>query len=215
MNPFVSMVGVAGLLMFLLEPLVPAPQPIRPPWEWLLATIIFAAMSVNFVGALDNFSREDRVSSWIPRREGLDDLVRAMTDNVIADRPREYRYAVAHIGSLSADVIFNPLAYDQKLPVDPNATVVYGNATLAKCYQAVSTQVEWNASQGLTDDEKIDRLANLLDSRCDFLPWPIRRHNCPHLHTSTDSFLKSTGECCSLVIGRPLQDRCRLVLLSA
>jgi hypothetical protein len=167
MNPFVSIVGVAGLVMFLLEPLVPAAQPVRPPWGYLLATIIFAAMSVNFVGALDNYSQEDRVSSWIPRRQGLDDLVRAMTDNVIADRPREYRYAVAHIGSLSADVIFNTLAYDQKLPVKPNTTVVYGNVTLAKCYQGVSTQVEWNASEG-SDDARIDRLADLLNSRCDF-----------------------------------------------
>ena len=169
LNPFVSIVSIAGLVMFLLEPLVPSPQPIRPPWEYLLATIIFAAMAVNFVGALDNYSREDRVSSWIPRRQGLDDLVRAMTDNVIADRPREYRYAVAHIGSLSADVIFNTLAYDQKLPVKPNGAVVYGVVTLAKCYKGASTQVEWSASEGATDDEKIDRLGNLLNSRCDFL----------------------------------------------
>jgi hypothetical protein len=168
LNPFVSIVGVAGLVMFLLEPLVPAPRPIRPPLEWLLATIIFAAMSANIVRALDNYSREDRVSSWIPRREGLDDLVRAMTDNVIPDRPREYRYGVAHIGTLSADVIFNTLAYDQKLPVKPNATVVYRNATLGKCYQGVGTQVEWNAIQGGTDDEKIDRVVHLVDGRCDF-----------------------------------------------
>ena len=169
LNPFVSIVGAAGLLMFLLQPLVPVPQPIGPRGEWFLAAAIFAAVSINAMAAVGNHSREDRVSSWIPRREGLEKLIRAMTDHINVDRPRRYGYAVAHIGSLSADVIFNTLAYDRRLPIRPKATVVYGNATLAKCYQGVGTWVEWSAIAGATDDERIGRVVDLLNSQCDFL----------------------------------------------
>jgi len=69
---------------------------------------------------------------------------------------------------VTADTVFNVLAFDAKLPVRPRATIVYGAATLSRCYQGVATPVEWGAHAGSSDDEKIAQLVESLTSHCDF-----------------------------------------------
>ena len=168
LNPFVSMLGAAGLVMFLLEPLASGARAIGRSLELVLLTVVLAGVAINATRAVGNHSRDDRVSSWVPCRDGLIRLTRAIEGQMSTGERRDYRYAVAHVGRVTADTVFNVLAFDTKLPVRPRATIVYGAATLSRCYQGVATPVEWGAHAGSSDDEKIAQLVELLTSHCDF-----------------------------------------------
>jgi hypothetical protein len=169
LNPFVSILGAAGFVMFLLEPLAPARIAIRRSHELALMALVLVGVAVNVAGAVGNHSRDDRVPSWIPRQDGLRQLTRAMLGQMRIGDARDYRYGVAHFsGGVTADTVFNTLVFDERLPARPHATIAFGSATLAQCYQAVATAVEWESGSAATDDERIDRLVELLNRQCDF-----------------------------------------------
>lgn len=170
LNPFVSIVGVSGIMLFLLEPInssqILPPQPLS---VWLSAALLFAGC-LNAVGGIYKHSLD--VPNWIPRQEGVRDVVQTMTNNVVhADGRRYLSYAFIYTGALNEAVIFNTMYFDEHIAFDKDRTAKIAGSQLVgiKLGNNVSTAVEWSMLAGATDDEKIANIVRSANERVDFL----------------------------------------------
>jgi hypothetical protein len=188
LNQFVSIVGSAGVIMFLLDP----GDGVRPRFSPLAALVAIAllgiACGINVSQGVANYSRTDRVSSWIPRQVGLRRIVELMVETVQHDnKRRSYTYFVAHIGSLANATMFNALVYDQGfLPVS-GAAVVRDGVRLEIAPQAyhTSTAARWAKVPGRNDDEKVSKIVADYAEHVDFLFVPTAETELPrHVYGS-------------------------------
>jgi hypothetical protein len=172
LNQFVSIVGAAGIIMFLLDPIAGA----RPRFAPFPSLIIIAALALACFGnasrGIANHSRDDVVSAYIPRHDGLSKIVELMTANARRDGMRRvYTYAVAHIGSIDGTALVNALLYDYGFQPTAGMIAVRDGVRLRRVDlgTSVATAVEWSRAHGRTDDEKIALAVSRLAEGADFL----------------------------------------------
>ena len=173
LNPFVSIVGVSGIMLFLLEPIdssqILPPQPLS---VWLSAALLFAGC-LNAVGGIYKHSRD--VPNWLPRQEGVRDVVQTMTNIAVhADGRRYLSYAFIYTGALNEAVIFNTMYFDEHIAFDKDRAAKIAGSHLVgiKLGNDVSTAVEWSMLAGATDDEKIANIVRSANEGVYFLLAP-------------------------------------------
>jgi hypothetical protein len=122
-----------------------------------------------------------RESTWIPRQEGIREVVQTMKNGVaLADRPRYLSYAFVHTAALNRDVIFNTMYFDQHISFDKDrrrmrrkrkyVPQIFGSRLVGiKLGSNVSTAVEWSMLADASDDEKIANIVRLANEGADFL----------------------------------------------
>jgi len=170
LNPFVSITGTAGLIMFLLDP-IENEQPNARGWlHTASAMLLLAAGLGNMTSGIAQNTRD--MAWWIPRQEA----VRAVNDVIVATvrqapGPRMYRYAFVSGSAFNDALIFNTMYYDLQLPHVEGHTVVIGENWLAPTSVRTSagTTVEWDRLPGTSDDDKIEKVVQYLAEHADFL----------------------------------------------
>jgi hypothetical protein len=168
-NPFVSITGVAGVLMFLLDPIDDGPTTL-PKWTSVtFATLLAAAGLSNAYSGIRQHT--DDVASWISNRAGVDRVIQSLVDGVAeAPKPALFRYGFVSLGALDQSVIYNVMYFDRHLPHLPGRVTVLGESRLASGKSTNgSTAVEWAGLPGSTDDEKISGIVKYLGEEVDFL----------------------------------------------
>ena len=113
LNPFVSMVACAELIMFLLDP-IEGPRPrFAPLYSVIVIGVLAGAGLSNAAQGIANHQPDDAASAVIGRQEGISKVIELITRNAQRHGAnRVYTYAVAHVGSLDAAVLENSLIYD-------------------------------------------------------------------------------------------------------
>jgi hypothetical protein len=173
LNPFVSIVGMGGVIFFLLDP-VDAPQ--QPSFStlsvWLAGALVLVG-AFNAIGGVAKNSTE--ASEWLPRQAGLHQLLQTMT-NIAAhsDRPRRFSYAFLYLAGLNRVVVPNTLFFDQQIAFEKNWVAIIGDSRLFGIGLGcdVSTIGEWSKLPGATDDEKLASITQSASEKVDFLFAP-------------------------------------------
>lgn len=173
LNQFVSIVGCAGVIMFLIDP-IEGQRPTLPPMLTLALTALLAIGAMkNVSGAIANHSSVDRVSSWVPRQEGLGRIVGTMADIARngGDPRKRYTYAVAHTGSLSSALILNTLVYDHGFATDSNRAASRDGMIFSRPARmfGTGTAVEWVKIPGATDADKVAAVVSRFAEQVDIL----------------------------------------------
>ncbi len=137
LNPFVSIVGVAGIVWFLLDP-ADDRTPAFPGWlSILIVTVLIAGGALNAASGIRKHTRDPAASTWLPRREGIRQIVDAMAEILRRDEhARTYRYATTYTSGLNRQVIYNVLVYDERLPALPRQAMVIGRSRLMPAERA-------------------------------------------------------------------------------
>jgi len=168
LNPFVSIVGVGGIVLFLLDPLDASQIPLPRPLSALRASVLILALGFNAAGGIAQNSWD--VPTWMPRREGIREVMQTMTTNVAAhaDRPRRFSYAFDYTAGLNLEVIFNTMFFDQHIRFDKDGAAMIAGSQLVGV-RLVPTSVQ---RLKLEDKEKIADIVQSADERVDFLVTP-------------------------------------------
>ena len=176
LNPFVSIVGCCGIVLFLLDPIDDIRPPIGPWTRVVMLSALSAGVLVNAASGLDNTSSDKIISVYIPRQEGLRQIVKILRRNAAQDgrQERTYTYAVAHIGALTTDVLFNILVYDHGLASTERLEACDGAICFARASRTwtSSTRLIWEQIPGETDEQRLDKVMAGLEGRTDFLLLP-------------------------------------------
>jgi hypothetical protein len=173
-NPFVSIVAVAGLILFLLDPIANRGISERLPalTSLLIVTVLAAACLVNAGRAIERRSSQ-AMFTWMPTQEGIRAVLDAITDAANrAGGQRTYRYGFVHLGVMNQDVVLNAMVFDRKSP-PPRQQRVFdvGQARIAEApvRNNSATEVEWKELPGETDEQKITGIVDALKEKVDFL----------------------------------------------
>jgi hypothetical protein len=171
LNPFVSIVGVGGVMMFLLQPL--AAKPVATS-RWVMIGVVVVLIAGGLVNAKAGLKRhaEPEGKAYIPRREGLAELVRVLVGQVDESRTgNDLTFAVLHIGAMTRDTLFNTFVFDHSFAPGPNRKISIGAKTLSPVGEivSVSTELEWLKYHGATDQERIDGIVSNINRQTDFL----------------------------------------------
>ena len=158
-NPFVSIVAVAGLIFFLLDPVATKNVSPRPPAlaSFLMVTALAAGCFVNAARAIRNHSGE-AIVAWMPRQEGIRTVLEAITQAANkAGGQRTYRYGFVHLGVINQDVVLNAMVFDRKVPPRQGRVFDVGQARIAEASlkNNSATEVDWKQLPGETDEQKI------------------------------------------------------------
>ena len=201
LNQFVSIVGASGIMLFLLDP-INSPQISSPrPLPLLLSAALLFSGCFNAVGGIDKHSLD--VPTWMPRREGIRDVVQTMTNIVAqADGRRYFSYAFVYTAGLNKDVIFNTMYFDQHSAFDKDGAAKIAGSQLVgiKLGNNVSTVAEWSMLAGASDDEKIANIVRMVNEKVDFLLAPADGTELPmHVYgnrfvVEIDRRLRDSGE---------------------
>jgi hypothetical protein len=171
LNPFVSIVGVGGIMMFLLQPL--AARPVATA-RWVMIGVAVVLIAGGLVNAKAGLKRhaEPEGKAYIPRREGLAELVRVLVGQVDeAKAGSDLTFAVLHIGAMTRDTLFNTFVFDHSFAPGANLKVSIRAKTLSPVREItpVSTELEWLKYPGATDQERIDGIVSNINRQADFL----------------------------------------------
>jgi hypothetical protein len=174
-NPFVSIVAVAGLIFFLLDPIaddngVSTRLPALA--SLLMVTMLAVAGFVNAARAVQRHSGEAMVA-WMPQQKGVRAVLDAITEAANkAGGQRTYRYGFVHLGVINQDVVFNAMVFDRKIPPPrQRQTFDVGQARIAEASvrNNSATEVDWMQLPGKTDEQKISGIVGALEEKVDFL----------------------------------------------
>jgi hypothetical protein len=172
LNPFVSIVGVGGIIQFLLDP-VDVPLRSRTALATALAAAVLFVGGFNTVAAIANHTVN--VPPWIPRQQGIRQVVQAMTNTVTrADPPRRFAFASIYLGGLNQAVLFNTMFFDWHKAFDRDRAAVIGASRLAgvDLQSDFPTRLGWSAVAGASDEEKVATIVQLADENADFIIAP-------------------------------------------
>jgi hypothetical protein len=181
-NPFVSIVGTAGIIMFLLDPLDDA-RPQFPSWVLLIVVVALLVGGLSYAAtSIDKHSRENLVAVWMPRQAGIGAVVQILIDAISRDgQPRTYRYSFVHLAGLNQSVIFNTMVFDRRIPHVRPRTAIIGGAQLAEAnlQNNSATAVDWAKLPGDTDEQKITYVVRSFEEKTDFLVTSIEGTGLP------------------------------------
>jgi hypothetical protein len=181
LNPFVSIVGVSGVILFMLAPFSgssPSPK------GWIAASLLAALLAGGLANAATGPKRhtDARGKSHLARQDGLRQIVRTVATTVeSSQRARAYTYAVIHIGAITPNTLFNTMVHDHSYPAAAGQAVALGASSLRRAsgIEPVSTEKEWRTYPGGTDSERIDALAMRVNERADFLLMDVEGSKSP------------------------------------
>lgn len=169
LNPFVSMVGIPGIMLFLLAPLKPNGHP-RIRWldQRAVAAAAILASAVSLAAGIAN--QKVGVSEWVPSGPALREIVRLIvTDAAAGGNSPSLSVAAAYSGALDANAIANVLVFDNGFTIDRQACLSNDITRLEPRTLGLSSQAEWKAIVGANDDEKLNSLAEQIVSSIDFI----------------------------------------------
>lgn len=185
MNPFVGMVAVPGIVLFLTCPLIP-PRPEgdtpavpsrQPLWVSIGATILGGALILT---AIDGVTRTvSGVSPWIPEARGIAAAAEAMLGSLpqSAGGPTTTTASVSYSGGMSHESIGDVLVFAKGyVPVQPDCSALAGR-TICTVKLAPVAQAEWDAIEGGTETEKLCAIARRASADVDILIVPSRAMN--------------------------------------
>lgn len=186
LNPFVSMLGASGIVLFMIEPIRNGTTRF-PLLDYAIVAALAAGVWFNVRNAYRNHTSTEVVSSYIPRRQAIAEIVEAMASTAADRAPREVTYAVMYVGSLPQSAISNTLIYDYGYRPSQGGRVSRDGKTFRAVRHSGTgvTATEWNATRGATDEQKIAAIAQTLNADADFMIVPMEGARLPrHIFTS-------------------------------
>lgn len=182
LNPFVGMVAVPGIVLFLSCPLIPplpkgdassAPVQWKSPLFASLATLVLGcALILTAIGGVTR--TVSGVSPWIPEAGGIDAVVQAILENLpqAARQPARTNVAVSFSGGTSFGSIGDVLVYSKGYEaVQPHCSGLGGH-TICAVKLAPVAQAEWDELPGRSEDEKLCTIAMEANASVDILVVP-------------------------------------------
>jgi hypothetical protein len=182
LNPFVGMVAVPGIVLFLACPLIP-PRPegdassARAPGRWPLlaplgAMVLGCALILTAIGGVTR--TVSGVSPWIPEAAGIEAVAEAILANLpqVAGDPARTNVAVSFSGGTSFGSIGDVLVYSKGYEaVQPHCSALWGH-TICAVKLAPVAQAEWDELAGRSEDEKLCTIAMEANAKVDILIVP-------------------------------------------
>jgi hypothetical protein len=165
---------VGGALLFLCAPTGGlAPRRSRAE-RWVLCSALVLAIGWHALDGYRIHTDPQRVWGWIPRRAGLDELLRALETEVRAGPPREVRWCAPHIGTANGPVVFNALVFDAGHRPLRWRGVEIGASTL---YELLAPELDasaagWLRLPGANDDERIASFVARIEEEAELLLVP-------------------------------------------
>lgn len=164
LNPFVSMVSVPGVMLFMLSPLRSA-RPIDPRYSWLLGALTLVAVLLTAAGGARHHTES------LPGRMGLDRL----TDRLLQGAEGEkgaLSFQSMYIGAVDSPTISNVLTFDRGFFLDPRQCAAKGELALYPIVGGYAQPLEWSNLPGATAAEKIEAIVNSALTNSDLLIVP-------------------------------------------
>lgn len=179
LNQFVSIVGCAELIMFLLDPIAGA----RPRFALLLSLLVIGGLAltgmINAAHGIASHRGDGLGQSYISHRDGLNKIIDLMIERANRNGPRVHVFGTAHSGSLAGAVLTNLLLYDYGFRGVPRTPLARDGINLQYKGTAVATQVEWLRYRGQNDDERIATILSMWNEQTDFLIVPSEEADLP------------------------------------
>lgn len=169
LNPFVSMVSIPGIMLFLLAPLKSSEG---PRFRWLDQRVVAAAAMLASAVSLSAGIANHRtgVSEWVPSGRALREIAGLIVNDAAAGGElRSYSFAAAYSGALDARVIANVLVFDNGFTIDGKTCLSNGVSRFESVTLGLSSLTEWKAIGGASDEEKLNSLAERIVSSADFI----------------------------------------------
>jgi hypothetical protein len=168
LNPFVSIVGVSGVMLFLLDPIDAAQTSLPRPISVLVVGALLVAGLLNAAAGIALNTRD--VAAWIPRQDGIREVVQTITNAVAqSGQPRRFRYACLYTAELSQGGIFNTMFFDQHIPFIKGPTAIIAGSKLAAFGLTTDLSVGSPRVAGATDEELVDGIIQSAAKNVDFL----------------------------------------------
>ncbi len=194
LNPFVSMVAIPGIMLFALAPFTPSEGHAGGGQfhNHLVAGAALMASALSLSGGIAN--HKYTVSEWVPRNKAMREVNRLIMENAESPDQRALTLTAAYSGALDATAIANSLIFDEGFKVDRHWCLSRNAIKLSPVRLGLSSQTEWNAFAGASDQEKIASLAQQILSSADFIVLvddstpPIA-----HPHTPVNRYTKELG----------------------
>ncbi len=187
-NPFVSIVGVGGGVMFLLDPIDRGSDARSPPLVWVGAAVLLAVLSAqNAVRGIANHTRETLVGTDVPRQQGLRSLVaQILADADLSRREGPLAVATTYTGGVTSSTLHNVLVFDHGFRVVAPGTLDRNGLAVTAIFRgAFATEVEWEAQEGDTDEDKIANLLSSYAAEIDYIIVPSDSTKLPkHVYTT-------------------------------
>ena len=201
-NPFVSLVSVPGLLMFLLAPYA-GPQPIGSPrWEQGKRLVLIAATVLVVVLAARAGLRSHRevVDPFTPDAAALRQITGAIDRDLAARNRKDAAFEVTYVGSLDSLVILNSLVFDQHFALPGGINASKNGLQLVAVQPALANPVDWKQIPGERPEDKLKTLTAEAVAKVDYLIVPedgntfIEHHPInPHALAYRDMLLAAGG----------------------
>jgi hypothetical protein len=166
LNPFVSIVGISGIMLFLLDPIDVSSKSSGRYIQKLLVGVLLLAGCFN---AAEGTARNSRnIPMWIPRREGINRVIEAMINVMThATRPRRFTYAVIYSAGLNQELIFNTMFFDQHINYESGRV-----ATIAGSQLEAGTYGSWLMLPGANSQQTIEHVVQRANEKVDLLLAP-------------------------------------------
>jgi hypothetical protein len=184
LNPFVGMVAVPGIVLFLACPLIPprpegdaSSAPVQGRWPLLAplgAMVLGCALILTAIGGVTR--TVSGVSPWIPEAAGIEAVAEAILANPsqVAGDPSRTNVAVSFSGGTSFGSIGDVLVYSKGYEaVQPHCSGLGGH-TICAVKLAPVAQAEWDELAGGSESEKLCAIARQASAEVDILVVPSR-----------------------------------------
>jgi len=189
LNPFVSIVGVSGIMLFLLDPIDVSLKSSGRYAHTLLAGALLLTGCFNAAQGTALNSRN--VPIWIPRRDGINRVLDAMTDVLThASPPRRFTYAVIYSSGLNQELIFNTMFFDRHLNFEGGrvATIAGSQLVPIEMGSELGTNELWSMQPGTNNERTIKRIVQLVNEKVDLLLVPSASTKLP-MHVNRNRYV--------------------------
>jgi hypothetical protein len=182
LNPFVSMVGVPGLILFMLHP---GEQTGRDNKKGsfnkrFVPFVLAFGLAVSLTTSFKNFDK--KVSNWIPYRSGIAELVDAIGSDARLKGIDQPRMAFLYQGSVDAATITNHLIYEQGYRFRKDHGLEANGVNIETRPYGFGAEADWKNIPGNTDQSKLDYLLQDAYSNTDYIVMADETSNLPLHH---------------------------------
>lgn len=169
LNPFVSIVAVPGVMMFMLHPAEHKREQHSKIGLLLAPVALTAGLLLSVATSLYSFNKT--VGDWIPQRAGIDQLVNLIREDTGATGIGQARVAFLYLGSVDGSVITNHLVYEKgyRYRRNPGHVELEGFHLSVRHYRSYYSKVEWAKIPGMTDAAKMNYIVNDAMKHTDYL----------------------------------------------
>lgn len=180
LNPFVSMVAVPGLIVFMLQPIDSdaAAAPLR--YTRFVPLAVALGLVASLVVSVARFEKE--VSEWVPYRAAIDEMTEVIATDANSRGIRRASMAFFYLGGLDGSAVVNHLIYERGYKYREDRSIERAGLNISFRHYGFSAEAEWREMPGGTDKEKLAYVVKDAASYADYIVMANQSSTLPQHH---------------------------------